>query len=244
MRLLESNVPSADLTQQKWDAVADRLRRNKGGLGDLGGGNHFLDALEPYGGGPLHFLVHTGSRAESGLVDDLIEQPAAFDATFARVVDWATRNREAVANAVDAVFGRCRLVVDLPHNTFEQLDDGSVLIRKGAVATKCGELNVIPSHMAGDVVLVRATDRVAESLDSLSHGTGRAVSRSEAKHLAENFDFAALRRDVLLPTDLADASLRTDGPFAYRDLDACLTLLDGFVEEEQRFRVVGFMGHL
>ena len=36
-------------------------------LGTLGGGNHFLDALAPHANGPLHFLIHTGSRSESGI---------------------------------------------------------------------------------------------------------------------------------------------------------------------------------
>ncbi|MFN8852356.1 MAG: hypothetical protein ACK5XS_04955, partial [Armatimonadota bacterium] len=61
MRLLRSRVPASALSRAKWDELADRLRANKGQLGDLGGGNHFLDALAPYEGDELHFLVHTGS---------------------------------------------------------------------------------------------------------------------------------------------------------------------------------------
>jgi hypothetical protein len=41
-----------------------------------------------------------------------------------------------------------------------------------------------------------------------------------------------------------DSSLRTERPFAYRDLDICLALLEGYVEEIERFSVVGYMGHL
>jgi RNA-splicing ligase RtcB len=78
----------------------------------------------------------------------------------------------------------------------------------------------------------------------MSHGTGRKMSRSECKPLAEGFDFAALRRAILLPSDLDDASLRTEGPYAYRDLDECLALIDGYVTEEARFAVVAYMGHL
>jgi RNA-splicing ligase RtcB len=94
------------------------------------------------------------------------------------------------------------------------------------------------------VSLVRATDRVKEVLCSLSHGTGRAMSRADCKPLAEAYDFARLRQRILIPSGVQDASLRTDGPFAYRDLDACLTLLEGYVEEVERFSVVGYMGHL
>jgi len=44
--------------------------------------------------------------------------------------------------------------------------------------------------------------------------------------------------------DGLDSSLRTERPFAYRDLDICLALLEGYVEEIERFSVVGYMGHL
>jgi hypothetical protein len=49
---------------------------------------------------------------------------------------------------------------------------------------------------------------------------------------------------VLIPAGVADASLRTDGLFAYRDLEACLALVDGYVDEIERFGVIGYMGHL
>ncbi|TWT85495.1 RNA-splicing ligase RtcB [Posidoniimonas polymericola] len=244
MRLLRSGLAPGELDQRRWDAVADRLRRNRGRLGDLGGGNHFLDALEPYDDGPLSFLVHTGSRNESGHVDDLVGSPDRFDAEFDRNVDWACDNRAAVHDALEAEFGPLELVLDLPHNTYERLADGGAVIRKGSVRVEPGDLTVLPSHMAGDVALVRATAAVAGTLDSMSHGTGRSMSRADCKPLAEQYDFAALRARGLLPTGLADASLRTDGPFAYRDLDDCLRLIDGYVETVARYAVVGYMGHL
>lgn len=119
-----------------------------------------------------------------------------------------------------------------------------MIIRKGSVRTEPGNLNIIPSHMSGDAALVRATERVQNALCSLSHVTGRAMSRADCKPLAETYDFAGLRGRVLLPAGLEDDSLRTDGPFACRDLDACLTLLDGYIEGVARFAVVGHMGHL
>src|SRR5512138_3560601 len=47
MRLLKTQVQASELTPAAWDAVAEDLRANKGRLGDLGGGNHFFDALAP-----------------------------------------------------------------------------------------------------------------------------------------------------------------------------------------------------
>jgi RNA-splicing ligase RtcB len=244
MRLLRSSLQANDLDQVRWDRVANSLRASKGSLGDLGGGNHFLDAIAPYEDEPLHFLIHTGSRNESGHVDGLIDQAERFDSEFARVVNWASDNRAAIHEKIDSIFGPTELILDLPHNTFEQTDDGGVIIRKGSVRMLPGELSVLPSHMSGDVMLVRGKQRVREILVSMSHGTGRTMSRSECKPLADAYDFTGLRRSTMIASGVEDASLRTEGPFAYRDLDDCLALIQDYVEVVARFGVVGYMGHL
>lgn len=244
MRLLASDLPPASLTREAWEAVAARLRACAGGLGDLGGGNHFLDALAPLDGGPLHFLCHTGSRAESGLVDHLVDQPAAFDREFARVTSWARDNRAAVQAALEAVVGPLEVRLDAPHNGHEKLPEGGAVIRKGAVRLLPGERAVIPSHLDGEVALVRATEGVVPLLHAMSHGTGRAASRGDSKVLGEALDVEDLRRRVLIPAGVADSALRGEGPHAYRDLDACLALVADAVVVERRFRVVAYLGRL
>jgi len=156
----------------------------------------------------------------------------------------AADHRAAIDERVDEVFGPTELILDLPQNTYEQLNDGGVIIRKGSVWLRPGSLSVLPSHMSGDVVLFRAKQKVEDIRSSLSHGTGRAMSRSASKPLADSYDFAKLRRSVLIPSGVEDASLRTDGPFAYRDLDECLALIGDYVEVVVRFALVGYMGHL
>ncbi|MDR3676825.1 MAG: RtcB family protein [Acidobacteriota bacterium] len=244
MRLVRSSVPAKDLNPNRWNAVADHLRANKGGLGDLGGGNHFLDAIAPYDDGPLYFLIHTGSRNESGHVDALIDQPDQFDWKFNQVVQWAANNRAEIHERLERIFGKTDLVLDLPHNTYEQLSDGGVIIRKGSVRLIPGDLCVLPSHMSGDVVLIKAGIRIGEILNSMSHGTGRKMSRSDCKPFADAYDFTVLRNSILIPAGVEDTSLRTEGPFAYRDLDECLELIKDYVEVVVRFGVVGYMGHL
>src|SRR5690606_35808756 len=162
--LVRSRLAAEAVTQARWNELADRLRANKGRLGDLGGGNHFLDAIAPYGDGPVQFLIHTGSREESGHVDAFVDQPDRFDREFDRVVAWAADNRAAIHDAITRTFGATELVLDLPHNTYEPLADGGAIIRKGSVRVGPGDLVVIPSHMSGDVALVRATARVGETL--------------------------------------------------------------------------------
>jgi RNA-splicing ligase RtcB len=166
-----------------------------------------------------------------------------FDREFESVVDWAESNRAAIQSTIEKQIGATELLMDLPHNTYEKLDDG-VVIRKGSIRLKPGELSILPSHMSGDVSLVSATDRIAETLFSMSHGTGRTMSRSDAKDTARTFDFESLRRQVIMPSFLNPASLNTEGPFAYRNLDDCLALIEGYAVEVKRFSVVAYMGHL
>ena len=244
MRLLRSTLSASDLKLTQWNRVANHIRANKGSLGDLGGGNHFLDAIAPYDDGPVHFLIHTGSRNESGHVDSLVNSASEFDETFDRVVQWAADNRSVIHERIEDVFGETHLVLDLPHNTFEQLPDGGVIIRKGSVKLLPGELSVLPSHMSGDVVLIRARQKTEEILSSMSHGTGRKMSRSECKPFSDAFNYERLRSAILIPDGVENASLRTDGPFAYRDLDECLALIGDYVDVEARFAVIGYMGHL
>jgi hypothetical protein len=70
------------------------------------------------------------------------------------------------------------------------------------------------------------------------------MSRSECKPLADLYNFTGLRRSMMIASGVEDASLRTEGPFAYRDLDDCLALIQDYVDVVARFGVVGYMGHL
>jgi RNA-splicing ligase RtcB len=173
-----------------------------------------------------------------------VNSASEFDGTFHRVVQWAANNRATIHERIEDVFGETQLILDLPHNTFEQLPDGGVIIRKGSVRLLPGELSVLPSHMSGDVVLIRAKEKTGEILNSMSHGTGRTMSRSECKPFSDAFDYDRLRRAVLIPEGVENSSLRTDGPFAYRGLDDCLELIREYVDVEARFAVIAYMGHL
>jgi alkylated DNA repair dioxygenase AlkB len=173
-----------------------------------------------------------------------VDLPERFELEFDRVVSWAVDNRSAIHKAFEYTFGDLELVLDLPHSTYEFLKEGASLIRKGAVEVSPGDLSILPSQMLGDFVLVRATDRVTEILNSISHGTGRRMARGDCTGLADSFDFRGMRERVLIPTGVHDSSLRSDGPFAYRDLDECPALIEEYVEPVIRFSVVGHMGNL
>ncbi len=243
MLLCEANLTKSDFKREDWDAIYYDIQANKGKLGDLGSGNHFLDALESYTDDKVYFLIHTGSRNESKLVDDLIDRPQQFDAKFYEVCDWAKENRYAIFKILEKYFGRLHLTLDKNHNHFELADDG-VIIRKGAVRVAAGEQTVVPSNMNGDVVLLAATEGVQHTYHSLCHGTGRVMSRGEAKEMALSFDYAALRENIYIPAMIANDNIKTDAPFCYRDLDSCLALIDGLIRVEKRFSVFAYLGQM
>ncbi len=243
MLLAKSEVKSSDFDRAIWDRIYEDLKRNKGKLGDLGSGNHFLDALMSYSDDSLYFLIHTGSRNESKLVDHLVDQPKEFDSTFESVCNWASDNRKAVLNLVEKHFGKVELILDKNHNHFELIED-YVIIRKGASRLEPNELTVVPSNMIGDIVTVRGTEKVGAVHNSMCHGTGRTMSRSEAKQLSKDYDYEHLRNQIYIPDSIKNGSIKTDAPYCYRDLDECLELIDDLVEVVQRFKPIGYLGQV
>ena len=243
MLLLKSEIDRKSFRKKEWDQIFFDLKANKGKLGDLGSGNHFLDALESYDDDYVYFLIHTGSRNESNLVNHLVEKPYEFENTFLEVCDWAKSNRFEIASLVSRYFGRLAAVIDRNHNHFEMMEDG-VVIRKGANRVAPDELAVIPSTINGDVVLVRATEMVRSTYFSLNHGTGRIMSRSEAKIAAENFDFDTLRRQIHIPEMIPNVSIKTEIPTCYRNLDHCLELISNLIHIEKRFSPFAYLGQI
>lgn len=248
-RLSLADVESSEF-RDAWDGLcADLAERRNRGLGDLGSGNHFLDAVVSYADESVCLVVHTGSRKESGLVDELVDRPTEFDREFDRIRGWARDNRSAVLEIaarrlgpfVGLFPGLARL--DRDHNHVEAVE-GGMLIRKGSQRVQPGELALIPSNLLDDMVIVRATERVRETLCCLPHGTGRTMSRSDAKRATQEFDFDAMRRRVYIPSMIGNASLRTEAPICYRNLDAGLALIEPFVTEVERFVPVAYIGQL
>ena len=243
MLLCEANISKEDFKKEDWDKIYYDIKANKGKLGDLGSGNHFLDALESYTDNKISFLIHTGSRNESKLVDDLIDRPQKFDAKFYDVCQWAKENRFAIFKILEKYFGSLNLVLDKNHNHFEIIDNG-VIIRKGAVKVTAGEQTVVPSNMNGDVVLITATSEVENTYNSLCHGTGRVMSRGEAKEFASTFNYEALREEIYIPEMIANENIKTDAPFCYRDLDSCLQLINNLIIINKRFSVFAYLGQM
>jgi RNA-splicing ligase RtcB len=232
-----------DFTKRDWDSIGKALKSTKGGLGDIGSGNHFLDALESYSDNNLYFVCHTGSRFEGKELQNLIDSPKQFDEQYRNTRNWARENRLTVMKILEKYFGRIDIILDKDHNHYEVKDE-TIIIRKGAVQLSEGELTIIPSSMTGDMVLVKGSPKINEINNSLSHGTGRCFSRSQGKAYAEEFDFGGLRRMIYIPDFISDASIKTEAPFCYRDLDDCLSFISEYIEVQERYSPFAYLGQL
>src|SRR5207237_7020432 len=120
-----------------------------------------------------------------------------------------------------------------------EMHGGKELIvhRKGATPAAVGVMGVIPGSMASPGYVVRGRG-VAESLESASHGAGRAMSRTAAK---QKFRWNHIKplleeRGVQLLSAGID-----ENPFAYKDIDQVMAQQRDLVEVIARFdpKIVG-----
>jgi len=70
------------------------------------------------------------------------------------------------------------------------------------------------------------------------------MSRSEAKVHSSNYDYSLLRKQIYIPEQIGNDSIKTDAPFCYRDLDDCLSLIDGLIEVQNRFKPMAYLGQI
>lgn len=242
MMFLKSDLHLEDFDTTEWDKLCNLLKISKNTQCDLGSGNHFLNCYVS-NSEELYFVIHTGSRLEGKEVENLIDNPAKFDIEYKNTMEWAKGNRLGIKALIDKVFDKTEIILDKPHNSFEIFED-KVVIRKGTVKLLEGELSIIPSNMDGDMALVKAKKEIESAGYSISHGSGRKFSRSEAKKYANEYDYEALRRRVYIPKEISNDSIKTEAPFCYRDLDGCMELISDLVEEIERFTPVAYIGQL
>lgn len=227
-----------------WDEVCQTLKSKKGELGDLGSGNHFLDATVDEEN-QVYFVIHTGSRDESPKATDLVDKPDEFDQTYTEILNWAKSNRDEVRRVLEGVYGDLEVVLDKTHNFYQiNPERNSVVIYKGSVKLYPGEQAVIPSSMDGQMALVSGKSCLRDINFAISHGTGRIMSRSQSKDEANSYDFEGLRKRIHIPTSISDSSIRAENSSCYRSLDDCLNLLSTLITANKRLTPIAYIGQI
>lgn len=110
--------------------------------------------------------------------------------------DYAAANHNVIHRLVSHLLG-AQVIADVEnHHNFAWKENhfGKEVIvhRKGATPAGSGVLGVIPGSMADPAFVVRGKGK-ADSLNSASHGAGRAMSRTKAK---DKYNFRAVQKDL------------------------------------------------
>jgi tRNA-splicing ligase RtcB len=149
--------------------------------------------------------------------------------------DYAAANHALIHRAVAAHLGaEVLLDVENHHNyAWQELHDGETLVvhRKGATPAAAGVLGIIPGSMATPGYVVRGKGHPA-SLNSASHGAGRAMSRKKA---TETYTWASAR-DMLKAAGVTVLSAGVDEvPMVYKDIRSVMRAQRDLVDTLARF---------
>lgn len=132
--------------------------------------------------------------------------------------DYAKACHDDIHNRIAKLLG-CKVLLRIEnHHNFawKELVKGTECIvhRKGATPAAKGELGIIPGSMTAPGFIVRGKGN-ADSLQSASHGAGRAFSRHECKELFT-------RRDIHQQLEMNDVTLIggaiDEAPMAYKNI--------------------------
>jgi release factor H-coupled RctB family protein len=216
------------------------------GLGSIGGGNHFAEALrvealaDPAAAAALGIdpaqlllLVHSGSRGlgqaildrhlahGGGALAEGTDATTIYLAAHDQAVRWAELNRAIIAARLFDRLGIAGTrLLDICHNSVTP-HAGGWLHRKGAAPADKGAIVIPGSRGALSYVVQPLPGRADEALHSLAHGAGRRWSRSDARdRIARRFTVAELARTRLGSRVICEdrALLYEEAPEAYQDI--------------------------
>ncbi|MHB8875622.1 MAG: RtcB family protein [Myxococcaceae bacterium] len=171
--------------------------------------------------------------------------------------NFATANRliigEAVCEALEEVFGgTAEIYYEISHNLIQK-ENGRFVARKGATRAfpaghaalhhtpwaKTGHPILIPGSMETGSAILFAEAGAQASIYSVNHGSGRRLSRGEARRVLsqERTDRRMAEADILLNTRATP--LDESGP-CYKDLEEVLSTVEsaGLAKVAQRLRPV------
>lgn len=215
-------------------------------IGELGGGNHFIE-LDMDSNGSYWLTVHSGSRLLgqqiydyyiskgdqhnsrifSVLRDELFEQ-YLHDVKIAQ--EFAIENRLAIIEII-CKFLKTK-VTDEYHSVHNYIDNEHKIARKGAISAQNGEKVVIPisaSPVYGGVIIGKG--KGCEDWNfSAPHGAGRICSRADSKELFTLHEFKKAMNGVY--SNNINAAGLSESPMVYKTRDYIRDSLKDLVEIE------------
>ena len=161
-------------------------------------------------------------------------------ADYVMAVDWAQRfaflNRkimmELTVNSIRQHLRNVEVVsevIECHHNyVANERHHGKNMwvTRKGALRARRGDVGIIPGSMGAKSYIVRGKGS-KDSLQSCSHGAGRALSRTEAR---KRYSAADLRAQTVGVECRKDHDVVDELPAAYKDIDKVMEAQQDLVE--------------
>lgn len=161
-------------------------------------------------------------------------------ADYVMAVDWAQRfaflNRKIMMHrTISAIRQHLRNVeivsevIECHHNyVANERHHGKNMwvTRKGALRARRGDVGIIPGSMGAKSYIVRGKGS-KHSMQSCSHGAGRALSRTEAK---KRYSAADLRAQTMGVECRKDHNVVDELPAAYKDIDKVMEAQQDLVE--------------
>jgi tRNA-splicing ligase RtcB len=242
---MPSNLEIEELSDSSLEAI--KCRDGAVQFGTLGRGNHFLE-FQADEENRLWMMVHSGSRAMGPAIRDWhlgratkcagglfrLDANSIAGRAYLSDMEWARRyaaaNRRAMAVAAAAVVGNVLNAApdessffDCDHNHVQSeahFEESLWVHRKGAAQATDGQMGIIPGSMGTQSYHVQGRGH-ADSLNSSSHGAGRACSRHDARRRISLKQLIRQMEGIWFDRRLAN-HLREEAPAAYKDVRAVL----------------------
>ena len=226
-------------------------------LGTLGGGNHFIE-VDQNKIGRLGLTVHSGSRNFGLRVAEYHQKKAQdimaggnrrnalawlecadaqeylADMRVAQV--FARLNRLAILDAIMMEMGGSVRAVETIESVHNFIGEDSI-IRKGAVSARKGEPVIIPWNMR-DGLIVGVGKGNTNWNNSAPHGSGRRMSRGEARRSLSVDEFSADMADAGVWSSCVGSETIDEAPGAYKPTDEILSVIGETVEIMDSFKPV------
>ena len=234
-------------------ADAVNISRGELNLGTLGGGNHFIE-IDRDEEGALYLVVHSGSRhiglqvaeyyqkkgyealggkkhndtpydlayIEGPLLDDYLHDMKIMQ-------EFAALNRRAMT---DEILKGMKLSEESRFTTTHNyIDLENLILRKGAVSARAGEVLLIPINMRDGSLICTGLGN-PDWNESAPHGAGRIMSRAAAK---QSFTVSAFKKEMggIFSTTIGDETL-DECPMAYKSMDDIVRHIAETVRIEKR----------
>eukprot|EP01156_Anaeramoeba_ignava_P021671 Anaeramoba_ignava/c19516_g1_i2.p1 GENE.c19516_g1_i2~~c19516_g1_i2.p1 ORF type:complete len:421 (+),score=121.26 c19516_g1_i2:22-1284(+) len=226
-------------------------------IGTLGGGNHFIELEKEDGSKNIWLTIHCGSRnfglqvasyhqrkAKSLVGDKKGLEYLEGDHAKEYLEDmkvaqkYAKLNRRTIAEQIISEFFQMEIEkLDIVESIHNYIDFEDNIIRKGAISARKGERLVIPFNMAAGLIIGIGKGN-QEYNCSGPHGSGRLLSRTQAKSQIKMSDYQKVMNDSNVFSSCVVLSTIDESPFAYKDTDTILKFIEPTVEIEKRLKPI------